>query len=115
RWPLVGFFDLKARVRAAHDGGVIFAQLLGENHIGQRVEHLGLNNPFERTRSKKGIEATLGQIGNGGVIEFQQDAAVLHSLLNLLQLNFDDVGDHLLAQRFENHYLVNTVDELRSE
>ena len=93
---------------------MIAVDFLRKDILGELVEHQTLDSTLDRTGTELGIVAVFGKEFHSGFGDFELDTVGLEHLLYALHLDADDLLDLLLVERSEHHYLVDTVEELRT-
>src|ERR1700743_2493906 len=103
----------------AHSNRVAAADLPRGHQIGQRLHELPLDGTLEMTGAVSGIGSDRQQkfAGRGVDIELEALARLgsIDAFLDSFDLDVDDPAKFFIAERFENHALVETIHELGRE
>src|SRR6187551_1913749 len=103
-------------VRAALDHDGISGQKLAREHPPrQRVLDVTLNRATQRPRAKLRIPADLAEERFGSVTHLELDLTLRQARAQRGELNVDDAAELVTIETVVNHYLVQTIDELRSK
>src|SRR5574343_1549920 len=86
-----------------------------EDMRGQRILDFGLDRPLERPSPEDRVKTGFRDAVQCGIRDFQRHIHGGQTLLQILQLDTVDVADVLLIQRVEDDYIIDPVDELRTE
>ena len=93
--------------------------LSGGDQVGQREDQIPFDGTLQVTRAITRIGAFLQQelLYAGGAIEDELVGAGGHenALLHHAEFDFEDLGEVLVTQSFEDHGLIDAVHELRCE
>src|SRR5262245_50619559 len=86
-----------------------------QDPLRERVFHLLLDGPLERTRPVHRIEASFAEQVARRVVEHQVDVALRQAPPQVAELDVDDRSQLVAAERMEHDDVVDAVDELGTE
>lgn len=102
----------------AHSDAIAVLNLAAGHQIRQWLYQEALDSALQVPRAIPEIGAFHQQEPSGGVGDIDQERRACGSLDTLFhhrKLNIDDPAQFLIAEGFENHNVVKTVDKLRRE
>ena len=89
--------------------------LPSQQHAGQAVADLALDEAAQWPGPVGGVVALVGQPAAGGVGDLQVQAPVRQALGDARQLDLDDLTQLLLGEGLEDDDVVEAIEELRLE
>src|SRR5919109_1260 len=107
--------DSNAIIANRQESSLATGNLASQQCICQLIIDIGLDSPAQRSSTILLVETFLQQEVARLIADLQSNTLLTQACTHLVQEQINNLVEFRLAQGMEDHYLVNTVDELWPE